>query len=94
MATQLPQQEGGKAERASLPLSIFMPCTSIIQIRINLESNKEAGLSVCVLPVCPCRGECGRGRVGDVLEVTIRLFLLLVRQLKGQKRSVTMEMPC
>lgn len=35
--------------------------------------------------MCPCRGECGRGRVGEVLDVTIRLFLLLVRQLKTQK---------
>lgn len=37
------------------------------------------------LPACPWRGECGRGRVGDVLDVTIKLFLLLVRQLKETK---------
>lgn len=41
---------------------------------------------VCVLPVCPCRGECGRGRVGEVLDVTIRLFLLLVRQLRTKTK--------
>lgn len=35
-------------------------------------------------PMCPGRGECGRGRVGDVL-VRIRLFLLLVRQLKNKQ---------
>lgn len=40
---------------------------------------------VRVLPVCPCKGECGRGRVGEVLDVTIRLFLLLVRQLRREK---------
>lgn len=34
----------------------------------------------CFSPMCPGRGEWGRGRVGDVL-VRIRLFLLLVRQL-------------
>lgn len=28
----------------------------------------------------PWSGECGRGSVGDVLEVTIKLFRLLVRQ--------------
>lgn len=47
----------------------------------------------CVLlyiPRCPgrCRGECGRGSVGDVV-VRIRLFLLLVRQLqKNRERYV------
>lgn len=41
---------------------------------------------VCVLPVCPCRGECGRGSVGEVLDVTIRLFLLLVRQLRTKNK--------
>lgn len=40
---------------------------------------------MCALPVCPCKGECGRGRVGEVLDVTIRLFLLLVRQLRRKK---------
>lgn len=35
-----------------------------------------------VSPICPGSGECGRGRVGDVL-VRMRLFRLLVRQLGG-----------
>lgn len=39
---------------------------------------KFLGLSNGLGPVC--RGECGRGKVGEVLE-TIRLFLLLLRQL-------------
>lgn len=40
------------------------------------------------LPVCPGSGECGRGRVGEVLEVTIRLFRLFVRQLKHNNANV------
>lgn len=30
--------------------------------------------------MCPWSGECGLGNVGEVLDVTMRLFLLLVRQ--------------
>ena len=43
------------------------------------------GRGVVVVPVCPGSGEWGLGRVGEVLDVTIRLFLLLVRQLWEQK---------
>lgn len=45
MATQLPQQEGGKAKGAIQHTSFVQPSTlssSIIQLRINLESNKDA----------------------------------------------------
>lgn len=31
--------------------------------------------------MCPGRGECGRGSVGELLLVRIRLFLLLLLQL-------------
>lgn len=41
---------------------------------------KFRGLSRGLLPVCPWSGECGRGNVGDVLDATIRLLRLLVRQ--------------
>lgn len=41
---------------------------------------KLRGLSNGLLPGCPCSGEWGRGKVGEVLDVTIKLFLLLVRQ--------------
>lgn len=37
-----------------------------------------------VLPRCPGRGEWGRGSVGEVL-VRMRLFRLLVRQLRGRR---------
>lgn len=54
----------------------------------------KAQLDVCYtwtrkarfLPICPGRGEWGRGRVGDVL-VRIRLFLLLVRQLQHTQKQ-------
>lgn len=50
---------------------------------------KLRGLSSGLLPMCPGSGECGRGRVGDVL-VRMRLFRLLVLQLllfRGRGRS-------
>lgn len=55
---------------------------SITEITEALSNNYLQINNNFLLPVCPCRGECGRGRVGDVLEVTIKLFLLLVRQLE------------
>lgn len=56
------------------------------QGEIRVVSGVRCVCLVCVLPVCPCRGECGRGSVGEVLDVTIRLFLLLVRQLRTKNK--------
>lgn len=53
----------------------------------SLVSDRSVFCVRFLLPVCPCRGECGRGRVGEVLDVTIRLFLLLARQLRKQTNS-------
>lgn len=56
-----------------------------------MTDQDSAAVCVCVLPVCPCRGECGRGRVGEVLDVTIRLFLLLVRQLRRETKFSSVD---
>lgn len=56
---------------------------NILNTNYMLIRGQEACVRV-VVPVCPCRGEWGLGRVGDVLDVMIRLFLLLVRQLWTQ----------
>lgn len=50
---------------------------------------KLRGLSNGLLPMCPGSGECGRGRVGEVL-LRMRLFRLLVLQpllFRGRGRS-------
>lgn len=77
-------EEGNEARDQRLPsvLSALCPwlragtkekCAAVL-------GEKLRGLSSGLVPVCPCRGECGRGKVGEVLDVTIRLFLLLARQ--------------
>lgn len=70
-------EEGSEARDQRLPSVLRAgtkeKCAAVL-------GEKLRGLSSGLVPVCPCRGECGRGSVGEVLDVTIRLFLLLVRQ--------------
>lgn len=67
--------------------SIFI-CEDMKRMTLLVAPVQTCPVCVCVLPVCPCKGECGRGRVGEVLDVTIRLFLLLVRQLGRKKNTL------
>lgn len=70
-------EEGSEARDQRLPSVLRAgtkeKCAAVL-------GEKFLGLSRGLLPGCPCSGECGLGSVGEVLDVTIRLFLLLVRQ--------------